>query len=108
MTGRSLCTGLCTGIGDGAASLPTLVLLPGLDGTGKLFADFIKVLGSRVSTMVVAYPSDHPLGYDELEELVRSALPQNRSFVVLGESFSGPIAIRIAAHWLTNFRGLIL
>src|SRR5450631_328318 len=91
-----------------SSSLPTLVLLPGLDGTGKLFADFVKVLGSRVSTIVVAYPSDRPLGYDELEELARSALPQNQPFVVLGESFSSPIAIRIAARGLTNFKGLIL
>jgi pimeloyl-ACP methyl ester carboxylesterase len=91
-----------------AASLPALVLLPGLDGTGKLFTDFVKVLGSRVSTVVVAYPADQPMGYVELEEWVLSALPQNRPFVVLGESFSGPIAIRIAARGLANFKGLIL
>jgi pimeloyl-ACP methyl ester carboxylesterase len=91
-----------------APSLPTLVLLPGLDGTGKLFTEFVKVLGSRVSTIVVSYPLDQPLGYDELERLVLSALPQHRPIVVLGESFSGPIAIRIAARGLANFRGLIL
>jgi pimeloyl-[acyl-carrier protein] methyl ester esterase len=45
----------------------TLVLLPGLDGTGKLFAEFLKALDSRVSANVVPYAPDVPLGYDELE-----------------------------------------
>jgi hypothetical protein len=39
------------------ARSPVLVLLPGLDGTGKLFAEFLKVLQSRVDTLVVAYPN---------------------------------------------------
>jgi pimeloyl-ACP methyl ester carboxylesterase len=76
---------------------PILVLLPGLDGTGKLFAEFLKVIESRIDTLVVAYPSDTPMSYDELERLVLASLPADRPFVLLGESFSGPLAIRIAA-----------
>jgi pimeloyl-ACP methyl ester carboxylesterase len=91
-----------------AASLPTLVLLPGLDGTGKLFAEFVKALESRASSVVAAYPTDRPMGYDELESLVASLLPTDRPFVILGESFSGPIAIRIAAHSPARLKGLIL
>ena len=34
--------------------LPLLVLLPGLDGTGKLFADFVRALGAGVESRVVA------------------------------------------------------
>ena len=78
--------------------LPVLVLLPGLDGTGKLFTEFVESLRSTVDCVVVAYPKDQPLGYGELEGLVISALPKDRSFVLLGESFSGPLAIRIAAR----------
>jgi pimeloyl-ACP methyl ester carboxylesterase len=81
-----------------AAAFPTLVLLPGLDGTGKLFSEFVKSFGSSVDSRVVAYPKDRPLGYDELEALVLAALPRDRRFILLGESFSGPIAIRIAAR----------
>jgi len=81
-----------------AATLPALVLLPGLDGTGKLFSEFVKELGSSVDSVIVAYPKNHPLGYDELEALVWAALPRDEPFVLLGESFSGPIAIRIAAR----------
>jgi pimeloyl-ACP methyl ester carboxylesterase len=91
-----------------AALTPTLVLLPGLDGTGKLFAEFLKALDLGVSAQVVPYPPDVPLGYDELEPLVRAALPAQGRFVLLGESFSGPLAIRIAANPPPGLVGLIL
>jgi pimeloyl-ACP methyl ester carboxylesterase len=87
---------------------PMLVLLPGLDGTGKLFSEIVKALEGRVATRIIDYPKDVPLGYDELEVLVRTALPDDRPFVLLGESFSGPLAIRIAAHPAPELCGLIL
>jgi pimeloyl-ACP methyl ester carboxylesterase len=86
----------------------TLVLLPGLDGTGLLFAPFVEALGPKMETLVVTYPVDQALGYTELEGLVRAALPKTSSFVVLGESFSGPIAIRIAADPPAGMVGVIL
>ena len=88
--------------------LPLLVLLPGLDGTGKLFANFVQALGAAVECRVIGYSPDEPTGYEELELKVRAALPQDRPYVLMGESFSGPIAMRIAAckpAWLV---GLIL
>jgi pimeloyl-ACP methyl ester carboxylesterase len=91
-----------------AQSLPVLVLLPGLDGTGKLFAEFVRVVGTDIETHIVSYPKDEPLGYAELEVLVRTVLPTDRPFVLLGESFSGPIAIRIAADPPSGLVGLIL
>jgi pimeloyl-[acyl-carrier protein] methyl ester esterase len=89
-------------------AMPSLVLLPGLDGTGKLFSEFVRVIGSEVDTQIVAYPKDEPLGYEELEVRVRAALPGNRPFTLLGESFSGPIAIRIAANPPAGLVGVIL
>jgi pimeloyl-ACP methyl ester carboxylesterase len=86
----------------------SLVLLPGLDGTGKLFTRFIQSLGSAVDARVIAYPTDEPLGYEALEARVRSVLPKDRPFVLLGESFSGPIAIRIAAAPPPGLAGVIL
>jgi pimeloyl-ACP methyl ester carboxylesterase len=87
---------------------PVLVLLPGLDGTGKLFAEFLKVLDSSIGTLVVAYPEDIPMNYDQLEALVTAALPTDRPFVLLGESFSGPLAIRVAARRPEFLVGLVL
>jgi pimeloyl-[acyl-carrier protein] methyl ester esterase len=73
-----------------------------------VFAEFLKALDLGVSGNVVPYPPDVPLGYDELEPLVREALPTRGHFVLLGESFSGPLAIRIAANPPPALVGLIL
>jgi pimeloyl-ACP methyl ester carboxylesterase len=83
-------------------------LLPGLDGTGILFRRFIQAIGARVDTQIVAYPTDQPMNYGELEARVRQALPKDRPYVVLGESFSGPIAIRLGADPPAGLTGLIL
>jgi len=90
------------------APSPVLVLLPGLDGTGKLFTEFLKMLEPGIGTVIVSYPNDVPLGYDELETVVSAALPADRPFILLGESFSGPLAIRIAARQPAWLAGLIL
>jgi pimeloyl-ACP methyl ester carboxylesterase len=87
---------------------PTLVLLPGLDGTGQLFKSFIAALGPRIKTIVVTYPPDRALGYAELEAVAHSFLPADEPYYLLAESFSGPIGISIAASTPPNLRGLIL
>ncbi|MGA8766977.1 MAG: alpha/beta hydrolase [Candidatus Acidiferrales bacterium] len=86
----------------------TLVLLPGMDGTGIFFEDFAAALPPEFKPVVVAYPDDPSLGYVELEALARAALPQSEPYLVLGESFSGPIAISIAASNRPGLLGLIL
>ena len=91
-----------------AAAPPILVLLPGLDGTGKLFSEIVKELGAGVDSRIVAYPKDQVLGYAELDALVRGALPRDRPFALLGESFSGPLAIRIAARSPPGLNAVIL
>lgn len=85
-----------------------LVLLPGLDGTGELFADFVAALPGGIRPIVVAYPPDQVLGYDGLEPLVRAALPQGEPYVLLAESFSGPLGIAIAASAPPDLCGLVL
>lgn len=95
-------------IGEPRHSPPVLVLLPGMDGTGALFRDFCQELDPRIKTVVISYPCDRGMGYAELEAFVRSLLPQNDAFVLLGESFSGPLAISIAALPPPGLRGLIL
>jgi len=70
----------------------TVVLLPGLDGSGDQFAPLIDALGSEVPTLTVRYPNA-PLDYEALQNIVATVLPRDRSYVILGESFSGPIAL---------------
>jgi pimeloyl-ACP methyl ester carboxylesterase len=88
--------------------LPLLVLLPGLDGTGILFKPLIAALPPEVSTVVVAYPGEQPLGYAELLPVVLAALPTEHAFVLLGESFSGPLAVMAAATRPPGLVGLVL
>ena len=86
----------------------TLVLLPGMDGTGQLFEPFLVALGREFSVKVVRYPTAEPLGYAELEAIARAALPAEGPFVILGESFSGPIAVSLAAAASPQLKGLVL
>ena len=86
----------------------TLVLLPGMDGTGTLFEAFVAALGSEFKVKVVSYPTTEALGYPELESIARTALPSEGPFVILGESFSGPIAVSLAASCSSQLKGLVL
>jgi pimeloyl-[acyl-carrier protein] methyl ester esterase len=88
--------------------MPNLVILPGLDGTGARIADFVRAVAPAVDARVISFPTDEPLGYLELERLVRAALPADRRFVLLAESFSGPLAIRIGADPPRGLAGVIL
>ena len=87
---------------------PTLILLPGMDGTGALFDPFVAAIGSNMTTRIVRYPAEQDLGYAELEEMARDALPEEGSYIILGESFSGPIAVSLAAAADARLKGLIL
>jgi pimeloyl-[acyl-carrier protein] methyl ester esterase len=85
--------------------MPALLLLPGMDGTGRLFAPLIARLPPGIAATAVAYPGDRFLDYAGL--LAHVQLP-NDDFFVLGESFSGPLALRLAATRPPGLRGLIL
>jgi len=88
-------------------SKPLLVILPGLDGTGLLLERFVDRLSADFEVTVISYPMDPKLGYAELAELVREQLP-SKPFILLGESFSGPIAIELAAREKERTQGLVL
>jgi pimeloyl-[acyl-carrier protein] methyl ester esterase len=85
-----------------------LVLLPGLDGTGILFRPLIAALPKNIEPIVVSYPANIELGYDKLFSVVQEFLPQDSPFVLLGESFGGPLALRIAATHPLGLKALIL
>ena len=71
----------------------TLVLLPGLDGTGKLFAPLLSELPAHIRPLVIAYPNT-PMSLPNLAEYVLRALPEGR-FILLAESFSGLVALSL-------------
>jgi pimeloyl-[acyl-carrier protein] methyl ester esterase len=85
-----------------------LVLLPGMDGSGAMFAGFIAALGDGITPLVLSYPADQILSYEGLADFARSRLPAGQPYVLLGESFSGPVAIALAAERPVGLVGLIL
>lgn len=85
-----------------------LVLLPGLHGTRGLFAPLLRVLPPSIVPHVISYPAREPLGYDALVEYVLPRLPTDKPLVILGESFAGPLAIRLAAAQPPRLVGLVL
>lgn len=88
--------------------MTTLVLLPGMDGTGQLFSKFVSAMGDKAQTKIVCYPTHQSLDYPQLTDIARAAIPAEGPFVLLGESFSGPVAINLAAEHPDRLRGLIL
>lgn len=85
----------------------SLVLLPGLDGTGELFEPLLRVLPEDVQPVVLSYPPQRSLDYPALKRFVLERLPSSE-FVLLGESFSGPVAVLAAAERPTGLLGFIL
>jgi pimeloyl-[acyl-carrier protein] methyl ester esterase len=85
-----------------------ILLLPGMDGTGKLLLEFSRALPKEIRTVIPVYLTDRFLSYENLTVLVRSFCADSEPFVLMAESFSTPLAIRIAAENPTNLKGLIL
>lgn len=87
---------------------PTVVLLPGLDGTGTLFDPIERALSPHADVVRVAYPLDPSLALDALRAIATDRLPTDRPYLLVAESFSGPIAIRLAATRPRGLSGLVL
>ena len=83
-------------------------VLPGMNGTGELLTEFKAALAPELDATIVAYPTDSPLDYAALTELVAAQLPRSEPFVLIAESFSGPIAIGLAARKPEGLIGLAL
>jgi pimeloyl-ACP methyl ester carboxylesterase len=87
---------------------PTLVLLPGMDGTGELFGPLRRVMPADAPVRIVSYPVDQVLGYDELLARVRQELAGEREVVLVAESFSGPLSLRYAAAEPASVRAVVV
>ncbi|MDT8386224.1 MAG: alpha/beta hydrolase [Thiogranum sp.] len=84
-----------------------LVLLPGLHGTADLFQPFAQALPGWIDPQVIAYPTHEKLSYTELAEYVMQRLPGEDDYVLLGESFSGPVVHAVALRAPPRLRGAV-
>jgi pimeloyl-[acyl-carrier protein] methyl ester esterase len=85
-----------------------LLLLPGMDGTGELFREFVAALPAGMTVDTVLYPADAVLPYERLMPLVLAHVPVDEPWVMVAESYSTPLAIRIAAMRPGNLKGVVL
>lgn len=85
-----------------------LILLPGLDGTGKLFDPFIKQFPDPTRVTVISYPMDKYILFAQLVDYIVPLLPADRPLAILGESYSGPVALSLAARNDIDIRKVIL
>ena len=85
-----------------------LVLLPGLDGTGELFVDFIAALPESWTATTVTFPTERFLPYTDLRPFVATAVSQLERFVLIAESFSAPLAVWYAATNPPNLAAVVI
>ena len=85
-----------------------MILLPGLDGTGELFTPLVENLPPMFEPVRISYANEPVTNYDELLPQVQRRLPHDEPFILVAESFSGPLAAKIAAMRPKNLEALIL
>jgi pimeloyl-ACP methyl ester carboxylesterase len=83
-----------------------LVLLPGLNGSSSLFAPLLAQLGD-LPCSVLELPHHGLQAHDNLANALDDQLGET-PFVLLGESFSGRLAFRLALRRPSALKGLIL
>jgi pimeloyl-ACP methyl ester carboxylesterase len=89
----------------GTTESASLLLLPGFDGTGELFAPLQSALGDGVSATVVRYRDEQVL--EDYVESVAAQLPE-RDAVLVAESFSGPVALMLMSRYPKRIKRAVL
>lgn len=87
---------------------PRFVLLPGLHGTEQLFGPMVDAAPPGAAVQIITYPMDPAMRFEDYVGHVRARLPGDRPYVIVAESFAGPIAITLAAEPPPGLRGLVL
>lgn len=85
----------------------TVVLLPGIDGTGKMFGPLIGQLPDWLTPLVLDYPTQDVLSYPQLVERLGPRLPDS-PFIMLAESFAGPLALMLCENAGRQLKALVL
>jgi pimeloyl-ACP methyl ester carboxylesterase len=84
-----------------------LVLLPGMDGTGRMFEPFVRCLPAGLRAAVVHYPADRECSVEELVDIARAAIPADGPAIIVAESFSGLVACELLKRRPASVRGVV-
>jgi len=75
-----------------------VVLLPGLHGSTALYDAFVALAPPWARCLPLPLPTVGGQTFDELSDVILPEVRPLEGFVLLGESFSGPIAARLSAR----------
>jgi len=84
-----------------------LILLPGLDGTGILFANLINQLEEEIEITSISYTSKSQCSLGDLAIFVKDKMPDPQNSIILAESFSGLVALTLLEKLLVPPKGII-
>ncbi len=82
-----------------------IFILPGLDGTAQLLSEIVELLGVKHEVTAVRYEPDLHR-YLDLKPRIEALLP-DEDYIIVAESFSGPLATMIAADDRSGLRGVV-
>jgi pimeloyl-[acyl-carrier protein] methyl ester esterase len=84
-----------------------LILLPGFPGTPDLMYPFENELNGCIRTHVIGFPN-RKMTYDDMIVYAEQKIPRDQPLVILGESYSGPVALALVNRNRHDIRGMIL
>jgi len=87
---------------------PRLCLLPGLDGTGRIYGLLASALAGMGDVEVLAYDSTRFHGYPALADALSPALQRHGEVVLVAESFAGPLGVLLAHRHPGRVRALVM
>lgn len=82
-----------------------ILILPGLDGTGELVSEVVEILASEHEVTAIRYAPEL-ISYRDLKPAVEEVLPSSE-YIIVAESFSGPLAVMIASQKPIGLRGVV-
>ena len=87
---------------------PIWTFLPGLHGSAGLFRAVEDILPGGIETDFIEFPTTGKQSYGALSRWLKEKLPEGQKRLLIAESFSGPLAIRLAAERPDDISGIVL
>ena len=87
----------------------TLILLPGLNGTTGFFNPLLECVQGHFEVLAISYPVNEEKSYPELTSYVLDKIKTVKgNYIILGESFSGPISLFVSGNKPEGLIGVAL